>query len=76
MGILKEHQAGVAAKELCRKHGISDATFYKWRSKCGGADASAQWAQGSRWQSRRGRTRGGRSTSCRTRSKTGVGSGC
>ncbi|MEP2014633.1 MAG: transposase, partial [Lentilitoribacter sp.] len=30
IGILKEHQAGEAAKKLCRKHGISDETFYKW----------------------------------------------
>jgi len=37
-GILKEHQAGLGAKELCRKHGVSDATFYKWRSKYGGMD--------------------------------------
>ena len=40
IGILKEHQAGLGAKELCRKHGISDATFYKWRSKYGGLEAS------------------------------------
>ena len=40
IGILKEHQAGLGAKELCRKHGISDATFYKWRSKYGGTDVS------------------------------------
>ncbi len=40
IGILKEHQAGLGAKELCRKHGISDATFYKWRSKYGGMDVS------------------------------------
>ena len=40
IGILKEHQAGLGAKELCGKHGISDATFYKWRSKFGGMDAS------------------------------------
>ena len=40
IGILKEHQAGLDAKELCRKHGISDATFYKWRSKYGGMDVS------------------------------------
>ena len=33
IGILKEHQAGVSAADLCRKHGISDATFYKWRSR-------------------------------------------
>ena len=33
IGILKEHEAGVTAKELCRKHGMSDATFYKWKAK-------------------------------------------
>jgi len=36
IGVLKEHQAGAAATDLCRKHGVSDATFYKWRSKYGG----------------------------------------
>jgi putative transposase len=40
IGILKEHQAGLSAQDLCRKHGISDATFYKWRSKYGGMDIS------------------------------------
>ena len=40
IGILKEHQAGRSAAELCRKHGISDATFYKWRSKYGGMEVS------------------------------------
>ena len=40
IGILKEHQAGLGAKELCRKHGISDGTFYKWRSKYGGMEVS------------------------------------
>lgn len=40
IGILKEHQAGVSAGNLCRKHGVSDATFYKWRSKFGGMDVS------------------------------------
>jgi putative transposase len=38
--ILKEYQAGLGAKGLCRKHGISDATFYKWRSKYGGMEVS------------------------------------
>lgn len=36
IGVLKKHQAGLSAAELCRKHGISDATFYNWRSKYGG----------------------------------------
>ena len=40
IGILKEHQAGLSASELCRRHGISDATFYNWRSKYGGMDVS------------------------------------
>ena len=40
IGILKEHQAGLSASELCRKYGISDATFYKWRSKYGGMEVS------------------------------------
>ena len=40
IGILKQHQAGLGAKDLCRKHGISDATFYKWRSKYGGMEIS------------------------------------
>ena len=33
IGILKKHEVGVSAAELCRKHGISDATFYNWRKK-------------------------------------------
>jgi putative transposase len=40
IGILKEHQAGLSAADMCRKHGVSDATFYKWRSKFGGMDVS------------------------------------
>lgn len=38
--ILKEHAAGLSAGDLCRKHGISDATFYKWRSRYGGMEVS------------------------------------
>jgi putative transposase len=38
--VLKEHAAGLAAGELCRKYGISDATFYKWRSRYGGMEIS------------------------------------
>jgi len=36
IGFLKEAEAGIAVKELCRKHGCSDASFYGWRSKYGG----------------------------------------
>lgn len=40
IGILKEHEAGVSAKDLCRKHGMSDASFYKWKAKFGGMEVS------------------------------------
>lgn len=40
MNILKEAQNGGTISDLCRTHGISDATFYTWRSKYGGMDAS------------------------------------
>lgn len=40
IGVIKEHDAGVAVKDLCRKHGISPNTFYKWKSKFGGMDVS------------------------------------
>jgi putative transposase len=40
IGILREHEAGVATGEVCRRHGISDATFYKWKAKYGGMDVS------------------------------------
>jgi len=40
IGIMKEHQAGMSAVDLCRKHGISDATFYTWRKKYGGMEVS------------------------------------
>ena len=40
IAVLKEHQAGAAVADLCRKHGISDATFYTWRSKYGGIEVS------------------------------------
>lgn len=40
MNILKQAEAGVPVPELCREHGMSSASFYKWRSKYGGMDAS------------------------------------
>jgi len=40
ISILKESEAGIAASELCRKHGMSDATFYNWRKKYGGMSVS------------------------------------
>ena len=38
IGFIKQAEAGLAVKELCRKGGFSDATFYKWRAKYGGMD--------------------------------------
>jgi putative transposase len=40
IGILREHEAGLKTADLCRKHGISSATFFKWKSKYGGLDVS------------------------------------
>ena len=40
IGVLKEAQAGVPAVELCRKHGVSDATIYKWKAKYSGMEVS------------------------------------
>ena len=40
LSILKQAEGGSPVPELCREHGISSATFYKWRSKYGGMDAS------------------------------------
>ena len=40
VGILQEYAAGAKVSELCRKHGMSDATLYKWKSKYGGMTVS------------------------------------
>ena len=40
IAILKQHKAGVKAADLCREHGISDATLYNWKAKYGGLDVS------------------------------------
>ena len=40
IAILREQEAGVATAEVCRKHGVSAATFYKWKAKFGGMDVS------------------------------------
>ena len=40
LAILKQAESGVPVPELCREHGMSSATFYKWRAKYGGMDAS------------------------------------
>jgi putative transposase len=40
IGILREQEAGSKTSDVCRKHGISDATFYKWKAKYGGLDVS------------------------------------
>lgn len=40
IGILKEHEAGVPVADLCRKHGVSNASIYKWKARYGGMDVS------------------------------------
>jgi putative transposase len=40
IGILREHEAGAKTADVCRNHGISSATFYKWKAKYGGLDVS------------------------------------
>ena len=40
MAILKQNEAGASVPDLCREHGISSASVYKWRAKFGGMDAS------------------------------------
>jgi putative transposase len=40
IGVLREHEVGAKTADLCRKHGISEATFYNWKSKFGGLDVS------------------------------------
>ncbi|CCM79808.1 hypothetical protein BN77_p40071 [Rhizobium mesoamericanum STM3625] len=42
IGILKEHEAGTPVSELCRKHGVSDASIYKWKAKLGGMDVAME----------------------------------
>lgn len=40
IGVLREHEAGVKTADVCRKHGVSRATFYKWKAKYGGMEVS------------------------------------
>lgn len=40
IGVLKEHELGTKTADLCRKHGISEATFYNWKNKYGGMEVS------------------------------------
>ena len=40
IGILKEHESGIPVPDLCRKHGVSNASIYKWKAKYGGMDVS------------------------------------
>ena len=40
IGVLREQEAGVKTADVCRKHGVSEATFYKWKAKFGGLEVS------------------------------------
>ena len=48
IAVLKEAEAGMKVQDLCRKHGISDIIFYKWRSKCGGVEVACLNGDGAR----------------------------
>ena len=50
--VLKEHASGMSASDLCRKHGISDATLSKWRSRFGGMEISEARKPKARWRMR------------------------
>jgi len=45
IGVLKEHEADAKVDEICRRHGISSATFYTWRKKFGGMEATRRQAR-------------------------------
>jgi putative transposase len=51
IAILKEQETGVFVGDLCRKHGVSDASIYKWKAKFGGMDVSEARAF-ERWKTR------------------------
>ena len=60
IGILREQEAGVATAEVCRRHGVSSATFYKWKAKFGGMDVSeAPAAEGAGGRERQAETDAG-----------------
>ena len=40
IGVLKQHESGISTADLCREHGISSGTFYKWKAKFGGLEVS------------------------------------
>lgn len=68
IAILKEQETGMATADVCRRHGISSPTFYKYQAKSGGAAAaSGRWAPGRRWFCRMDPTSAGRWTSSLTR---------
>ena len=59
VGVLKEQEAGQKTADVCRKHGISEGTFYKWKAKYGGlevSDARRLWRRG-KWVPPAGRRR-------------------
>jgi transposase-like protein len=53
IGILKEHEVGVPVADLCRKHGVSDASIYKWKAKFGGIPGGSRGTEFHRFIGRR-----------------------
>ncbi len=55
IGILREQEAGQKTADICRRHGVNEATFYKWKSKYGGMDVSCKrWPAIHRCRRRKG----------------------
>lgn len=52
IGVLKEHEAGVPAQDVIRKHGIANGTFYRWKSKYGGRSPRRSGCVSSRLRTR------------------------
>jgi putative transposase len=54
VGVLQEQEAGAKTADVCRKHGISEATFYKWKAKYGGLEVSEAKRLRVTWRTRTG----------------------
>ena len=74
IGILKEHEAGMPVSDLCRKHGVSDASIYKWKASFGGMDVSrGQAAEGARGRERQAEADAGRRDARQCRAEGSLG---
>src|SRR4051812_27096907 len=74
IAVLREQEAGVPTAEVCRKHGVSSATFYKWKAKFGGLEVSeARRLQGTRGRERPAEADAGRCNARQCRAEGSLG---